>query len=258
MYIDTHAHLTDELYGGAREIVRQMKVDGLDKIITVGYDEQSSRACVELARENAAIFAAAGVHPSDSGGYNSGTEEAICRLCGEKKVVAVGEIGLDYHYDDTDRDVQREVFLRQLKLASAVGLPVVLHIRDAYGEALEMLENNVSLLTHGGVLHCYSGSAEMLDRFLPLGLYVSFSGSVTFKNNRKADECIGRVPFDRILTETDCPYLAPVPHRGQPNRPAYVRFVAEKIASVYGMDIAELCQRVSDNAEKLFKFSERQ
>lgn len=252
MYIDTHCHLTDEIYHGAEDIIADFAADGIAKVITVGYDLPSSTDCVALSDRYQKVYAAIGVHPSDAMSYCDDTERELEKLAHSQKVVCFGEIGLDYHYEDIDCQVQKTVFVRQLKLADQLGLPVTLHVRDAYGDALELLRQNAALLKRGGIMHCYSGSAEQLPDFLNLGLHVSFSGSITFKNNRKADTCIAVVPKNRILTETDCPYLTPTPHRGEVNFPKYVKLIAEKIADVYEISVDSLNEIVAKNVRELF------
>lgn len=254
MLIDTHVHLTDERYEDADAIVRDFDRDGIEKVITIGYDVPSSIGCTELAGRFPRVYAAVGLHPQEAESFSYERLSEIRKAAAHPKVVAIGEIGLDYYYENTEeiKRAQKQMFVSQLELAAELGLPVILHIRDAYGDALEILKQHRDLLSHSGILHCYSGSSDLIRAFLPLGLYVSYSGSITFKNNRKAEECIRNTPKDRILTETDCPYLTPVPHRGEINYPKYVGYVAEKIASVYGIETNELNEIVRQNVERLF------
>lgn len=252
MLIDTHAHLTDERYGGAREIIDNMLADGLERIITVGYDMQSSRECRRIAEENERIYFDAGVHPSDSQRLTADPVEELVGLASHPKCVAIGEIGLDYHYDDTDRKTQIYWLERQLEAAEETGLPVCCHVRDAYEDFETVARRNLGKLSGGAVLHCYSGSKETAEKFVDLGFYVSFSGSVTFSNAKKFYDIVPVVPRDRILIETDCPYLAPVPYRGTTNYPRYVRKQAEKIAEILGEDYAAVERMTTENAYRIF------
>lgn len=257
MLIDTHAHLTDERYGGAREIIDNMTADGLERIITVGYDMKSSRECRRIAESNAAIYFDAGVHPSDSQHLTADPADELIALCASPKCVAVGEIGLDYHYDDTDRKTQIYWLERQLEVVEQTGLPVCFHVRDAYEDFETVIRRNLGKLKGGAVLHCFSGSKETAEKFLGLGFYVSFSGSVTFSNAKKFYDIVPVVPRDRILIETDCPYLAPVPYRGTTNYPRYVRKQAEKIAEILDEDYAEIERLTTDNAYRIFPKMQR-
>lgn len=257
MLIDTHAHLTDERYGGAREIIDNMAADGLERIITVGYDMESSRECRRIAEGNAAIYFDAGVHPSDSQHLTADPADELISLCASPKCVAVGEIGLDYHYDDTDRKTQIYWLERQLEVVEQTGLPVCFHVRDAYEDFETVIRRNLGKLKGGAVLHCFSGSKETAEKFVDLGFYVSFSGSVTFSNAKKFYDIVPVVPRDRILIETDCPYLAPVPYRGTTNYPRYVRKQAEKIAEILDEDYTEIERLTTDNAYRIFTKMQR-
>ena len=229
MIIDTHAHLNDErLLPLVPEIVASMADKGLEAIINVGYDRPSSEKALELAESYDSLYAVVGIHPHDAKTATQDDYLYFEKLSAHKKVLAIGEIGLDFYYDLSDRDVQKKVFIEQLELANSLKLPVVMHVRDAYGLAYEILKEHNSWLNYGGILHCYAGSLEMLPQFMDLGLHVSFGGVVTFKNFGKAD-VIKAVPKDRLLLETDCPYMTPVPFRGKTNLPEYVSLVRDKI-----------------------------
>ena len=251
MLIDTHAHLTDPRYEGAAEIISQMESDGLERIITVGFNEFSSAYAVKLAEENEKIFAAVGVHPSDAVEAGIGYLGAIKDLAQSSKCVAIGEIGLDYHYPDTDKEVQIRALCEQLDLVKETNLPAVFHVRDAYGDFYEVIKQNRHKLTGGAIMHCFSGSKETALQYLNMGFYISFSGSITFKNS-KAGEIIEALPTDKILIETDCPYLAPTPHRGELNYPKYVLYQAQKIAEVKNMSVDEIIKITAANAYKAF------
>lgn len=251
MLIDTHAHLTDPRYEGAGEIISSMASDGLERIITVGFNEFSSSYAVKLAEENEKIFAAVGVHPSDAAEAGIGYLGAIKDLAQSEKCVAIGEIGLDYHYSDTNREVQIRALHEQLELVKETKLPAVFHVRDAYGDFYDVIKHNIHNLPCGAIMHCYSGSKETALQYVGLGFYISFSGSITFKNS-KAHEIIEALPLDKILIETDCPYLAPTPHRGELNYPKYVLYQAQKIAEVKNLSVDEVIEVTAANAYKAF------
>ncbi len=250
--IDAHCHLDDEKYDGEREeLIASLKSDGLELVINNSSNFSTVKSTFELATKYPIIYGALGCHPNEACGYDEEFEKTVARLSENEKIVAIGEIGLDYHYDTPDRDTQKKVFVRQLALADELKLPVVLHVRDAYGDAYEILKANANKLRHGGELHCYSGSAEMVKRFSEFDLYFAFGGSITYKNANK-DEVIKAVPENRLLSETDCPYLAPVPMRGKTNYPRYVRFALEKMSEILGKTFGETETITSVNAKRLF------
>lgn len=255
--IDIHCHLTDEEYeqiGGVKEILKNARAEGVKRVICSGYDLDSSVKSSKICEEEDGAWFCAGFHPSELDKYKEGDLDRLKTLCAHEKCVAVGEIGLDYHFDDNpSRDFQKEMFIKQLKLADDLKLPVVIHSRDAAQDTLELLKANRELLKYGGLLHCYSYSPEMVEEFSALGLYFSFGGPCTFKNAKKVQGSVQRVPATRILTETDCPYLTPVPHRGEfPNQPKYVKHALEKIAELRSQSTEELEKQIDENAERLF------
>ena len=257
MFIDVHCHLTGEEFeevGGVAEVLRRALENGVERVICSGFDLDSSKIARDLSEQYEQVYFSAGFHPSELNKYKDGDLDELRALCRHKKCVALGEIGLDYHFEDNPpRQTQREFFIRQLTLADEEGIPVVLHSRDAAQETLEILKENKSLLKRGGLMHCYSYSAEMTEDFLSLGLYFSFGGPCTFKNAKKVQECVQRIPAHRILTETDCPYLTPVPYRGEfPNQPKNVKYVAEQIAALRQEKTEELAKTVRENAKTLF------
>ncbi len=257
MYIDVHCHLTGgefESIGGVAAVIARAKAQGVGLMICSGYDLQSSIIAKNLAEEYEEVYFCVGFHPSELDKYAEGDLEEIRALCAHEKCVAVGEIGLDYHFDDNPTpERQRELFVRQLCLADEVGLPVVLHSRDAARGTLEILRENVELLKRGGLMHCYSYSPEMTDDFLGLGLCFSFGGPSTFKNARKVVECVQRIPATHLLSETDCPYLTPVPYRGVfPNEPKNVSYVVDNMASLRNENVEELKTQLLQNAKRLF------
>ena len=255
MYIDVHCHLTgDEYDGGASAVVARANADGVQTVVASGFDLQSSAQSAKIAEEHDGVYFCAGFHPSELGKFQDGDLERLEALLCHPKCVAVGEIGLDYHFpDNPDRETQRRLFTEQLTLADKAGLPVVIHSRDAAAETLELLQANQTLLKRGGLLHCYSYSPEMVDEFAKLGLYFSFGGTVTFKNAKKVQESARRVPTDKILSETDCPYLTPTPFRGVfPNEPKNVRYVVETLAEIRNQDKEILKTQILANAKTLF------
>lgn len=252
MLIDTHAHLTDQRFGGAQEIISNMRADGLERIISVGYDMPSSLGGLEIAENNDAVYCAVGYHPSETGKFTAADNETLLKAAGSEKCAAIGEIGLDYHYDDTDKKTQGRVLGNMADLAEASGLPVIFHIRDAYEDMYAFVKSNRSKFKAGGVVHCFSGSRETAKLYVDMGFYISFTGSITFKNAVKFEDIIRSLPPERILVETDCPYLAPVPHRGETNYPRFVRHQAEKIAQILNREYEEIERLTTNNAYALF------
>ncbi|NLJ98525.1 MAG: TatD family hydrolase [Tissierellia bacterium] len=253
MLIDSHAHIDDERFDKDRDkLIESLKKDGIDLIINVGADLQSSIKSVSLSEDYENIYAAVGVHPHSAKEMDDSTIEVLKSLANREKVVAIGEIGLDFYYDNSPRNIQRQRFVEQLNLAKKVDLPVIIHSRDAAGETFDILkeaqDGNLE-----GVLHCYSGSVEMALEYIKLGFYISLAGPVTFKNARVPKEVAKAVPLDRLLIETDSPYLTPEPYRGKRNEPLYVRHVAGTIAELRGIPFEEVANRTSENTKKLFR-----
>lgn len=256
-YIDVHCHLTGEEFdglGGVEQVIKNASDAGVGTIICSGFDLQSSKVAKSLAERYESVYFCAGFHPSELDKYRDGDLEEMEKLLAHEKCVAVGEIGLDYHFDDNPpKETQKQLFIKQLALADKAGLPVVLHSRDAAQDTLEILEANKSLLKKNGLMHCYSYSPEMAERFLTLGLSFSFGGPCTFKNANKVQESVRRIPVCRILSETDCPYLTPVPKRGEfPNQPSNVTFVAQMLATLKELPLEEMQAQILENAKQLF------
>lgn len=250
--IDTHAHLDSGRFNKDRAgVIENARDIGVSYIVNIGADLRSSRYSVKLAREYPFIFATVGIHPHDAITLDGKALKELENLAAEEKVVAIGEIGLDYYYDHSPRDTQREAFIKQLELAKKLSLPIVVHSREAEEDTINILQENYN---EGGtgILHCFSGSLKMAREALDLGLYLAFGGVVTFKNAGGLLEVLEEVPLDRILLETDCPYLTPVPYRGKRNEPAYVCFVAEKIAEIKGISLAELAEITTANAIRVY------
>lgn len=252
MFYDTHAHFDDRAFDVDRdELLTEIHRQGISLINNIGCDLSSSRASVRLAEKYPFIYAVVGHWPGHTAGMNEEILEEYRKLSAHEKVVAIGEIGLDYHYEDTPRDTQKYWLERQLKLADEVGLPVVVHEREAHGDGLETVRRWADKVP--GVFHCFSGSSEMAKEIVKLGWYVSFTGVVTFKNARRALEAVAAVPMDRIMIETDCPYMAPTPYRGKRNHSGYVPKVAEKIAEVKRLTTEEVAKITMENGKRFFR-----
>ncbi len=251
--IDTHAHLTDQKYADTvQTIIDSMSSDGLDKIFTVAYNYQSVLDCLALVSKHDNIYAIIGVHPCDWADYDK-TKQLLIDNANNPKVVGIGEIGLDYHYPDTNKEQQKRIFVDQLQLAHDYNLPISIHVRDAIGDLMQILEENAHLLTSGGVVHCFSESVEVYKRVTKLGLKIAFGGVVTFKNAVKAVEVARVVNMNDFVLETDCPYLTPEPYRGKEiNQPKYVRYVADKIANIKGITTEAVMAQTTANALKIF------
>ncbi len=254
MLFDSHAHIDDEKFDSDREEVIQRAIDnGVTGIINVGASMESSARSIALAEKYEGIYAAVGIHPHDAKDALDTDYEQLIRWAAIDKVVAIGEIGLDYYYDFSPREVQRSVFIRQLDVARQTNMPFIIHDRDAHGDLLEILKKEAKGLK--GVLHCFSGSLEMANEVIKMGLYISIAGPVTFKNAAKLPEIVAKVPLEYLLVETDSPYLTPQPYRGKRNEPAYVKLVAEQVAKLRGIEMDSLAKATSENAKKIFGIS---
>jgi TatD DNase family protein len=257
MFVDSHAHIDGPEYDADRlEVIARARAAGVIGILTVGtgdpHGDNFERA-VELAEQHADVFASLGVHPHDARLFDDEAEQKILSLIKQsRKIVAWGEIGLDYHYDNSPREVQREVFRRQLRLARSVNLPVIIHSREADEDTINILREEITGYTRGGVLHCFGGGLEMAESALGLGFMISFAGVLTFKNAQALRDIALRVPLDRLLIETDCPYLTPVPFRGKRNEPAHVLEVARCLADLHGKPVAEIGKVTCGNFSALF------
>ncbi|UCE23662.1 MAG: TatD family hydrolase [Candidatus Zixiibacteriota bacterium] len=249
--IDSHCHLNYiDKCGTVTELVDEAVKAGVRTIINIGADLESSQTSVDLARQLGPVWATVGVHPHDASTVDDDVVDKVKSMTSEKKVVAVGEIGLDYYRDLSPRKVQRKVFRRFLELAVEVKLPVVIHTREAFEDTVEIVGDYAGDL-RGGVFHCFPGSVDDAQRVFELGFSISVGGVITYRDSRMA-RVAAEVPLDRIIAETDAPYLTPVPFRGKTNRPALVRHVYEKLAELRGIDKAELEKRVDRNCQKLF------
>ena len=257
--IDTHAHINyPERYGDEGALFADLAAAGIEKLIDVGWNYDSSLYAAQQAERCPFVYFAAGIHPSNLADFQEGDLERIAQLLRRPKGVAVGEIGLDYHYDGTDEEAQKRAFAAQMELAHECRLPFIIHSRDAAADTLSLLKQNRRLLEYGAVMHCFSGSPETAAEYLKLGLYVSFAGPVTFKNARRLDEVAKIVPADRILAETDCPYLAPVPNRGKRNSSLNLPWVVKALAQIKGVTEEEIEKRTGENARRLYRIQEGQ
>lgn len=247
MLFDAHAHLDDARFDEDRdEVIAALKQNGVSLVVNAGSDIPSSEATLSLAEKWPCIYAAVGVHPHEAKTYGTEAEARLREMAKSPRVRAIGEIGLDYHYDLSERGVQRDVFAAELQLADSLGLPYVVHTRDAMADTIDVLKSNLPKTR--GLIHCYSGSTETLKLLLDMGMVISLGGTVTFKNARKAVEAAKYVPGDCLLLETDCPYLAPVPMRGERNEPAFMKYTAAKIAEIRETDYESLCRAAYENA----------
>ncbi len=247
---DSHAHYNDEQFDIDRDsLLASLPDAGIVGIINCGTDVASSLASLEMAEKYPFVYAACGYHPESALEFTDDRLAEIEKMLSHEKCVAVGEIGLEYHYDFVPKDVQKDVFEKHLQLAVKYDMPVIVHDREAHADTMELLMK----YKPKGVLHCYSGSAEMAREVLKLGMYIGLGGAVTFKNAVKPVEVAEMIPLDRLLLETDCPYMAPVPMRGKRNNSAYIEYVAEKIAGVRGISAEELLSITAENTKRLFE-----
>ncbi|WP_270167057.1 TatD family hydrolase [Paenibacillus sp. SYP-B4298] len=257
MLIDTHAHLDSARFDNDRELVlERAKEAGVERILNVGFNRETIPSTISLAEANDSIYAIVGWHPVYSIDMQPQDLDWIRELSSHPKVVAIGEIGLDYHWDTSPKDVQHRVFREQIRLAKEVNKPIVIHNRDAHEDIVRILKEERADEV-GGVMHCFSGSWETAKLCLDMNFYISFGGPVTFKNARVPKEVMERVPNDRILIETDAPYLAPHPYRGKRNESAYVRMVAEAAAEIKGITLEEIAKITTRNAELCFRLPQK-
>lgn len=251
--IDSHAHYDDAAFDNDRNaLLSSMNENGVSLIINVGDNVESSKRSIELAEKYDFIYACVGIHPEHADKVSDKDFDEILKLSEHEKVVAIGEIGLDYHYEGYSKDAQNELFRRQIKIAHKADLPVVVHERDACADVLDVLRTE-DISKTGGLLHCFSGSLETLKTVMDMGMYISLGGIVTFKNARTAPEAAKHVPLQRLLLETDCPYLAPTPFRGQRNNSILMRQTAEKIAEIRGISFEDVEKATSKNAKRFYR-----
>jgi len=258
---DSHAHYDDPRFAGdLDEVVRAMTEKseicpcGVEYAVNIGCDVPTSRLCLALADRYPIFYAAVGIHPQDAGTFDETSIPALKEMLRHPKAVAIGEIGLDYKYENAPREVQKQVFCRLMELSRETGYPVCIHDRDAHGDVFDIIRSFPDVK---GVLHSYSGSAEQARQYVKMGWYISFSGSVTFKNAASVPEAAKAVPLDRLLVETDAPYLAPVPYRGKRNRSSYAYATAAKLAELHGVSTDEMIQITRENALSFFQMLQK-
>ncbi len=252
MLVDTHAHLDMKDFDNDRQqVIARAKENGINIIINAAFDLASSRRALSIAQKYQGVYALAGIHPHDADSVSAGYLDELSKMSENPLVVALGEMGLDYFRDISPREIQQKVFREQLALARELNIPVVIHDREAHGDMLKILKQD-GIPKRGGVMHCFSGSWEMAQECIKMGLYISIAGPVTYNNSSKLKAVAAKLPLNRLLVETDSPYLTPQIHRGTRNEPAYVRYVAEEIASLKNIEYEELVRSISANVAEVF------
>lgn len=252
MLFDSHAHLDNVRFDKDRDqVIKMIQENGIGWILNAGACMASSAASIQLAEQYSCIYAAVGVHPHDVKDIKGGDYEQLAEWTKHPRVVAIGEIGLDYYYDLSPRELQQQALVAQIDIARQTNMPIIIHDRDAHGDIMQIIKKEAKGLQ--GVFHCFSGSMEMMWEVIAMGFYVAFGGSVTFKNAAKLPAIAAAVPLDRLLVETDSPYLTPEPKRGRRNDPSYVKYVAEYIAALRQMEYGDLVAATTANAKELFK-----
>ena len=255
MLVDSHAHLDlPEFHNDQSEVIKRAKNSGIDYILTIGINLESCSKAIKLADSYDFIYASIGIHPHDAKDVNENTYTVLKSLANNKKVLAVGEIGLDFHRNLSPKDIQIKRFREQINLANELKLPVIIHNRDAHKETLEILREE-GAKNLGGIIHCFSGDYSMANSCIDMGFYISIPGTVTFPKAVGLQEIVKKLPLSKILIETDCPFLTPVPYRGKRNEPSFIRYVAEKIASLKGISFEEVAETTSQNFRSLFASS---
>lgn len=253
MLTDTHAHLNAEEFDGDRQETIQRALDnGVTRIVNIGFNRETIPTSLALAEQYDFIYSAVGWHPQDAKDMRPDDLDWIQELCCHEKVVAIGEIGLDYYWDTSPKEVQHQVFREQIRLARRIGMPIIIHNREAHHDVVQILKEEKAE-DIGGIMHCFTGSWETAKLCLDMNFYISFGGPVTFKNAKQPKEVLAKVPLDRLLLETDSPYLTPHPFRGKRNESAHVRLVAETAASIKEMTLEEVAAITTENAIRLLK-----
>ena len=254
MYTDTHTHMDHRYFDEDRKEALQRAYDsGVTRIVNIGFNRETIPTTLKLTEEFPFVYAAVGWHPQDAYDMTADDFDWLESLYKLDKVVAMGEIGLDYHWDTTPRDVQQKVFREQIRLARKLGIPIIIHNRDAHRDTVDILREEKAAEV-GGIMHCFSGSWEIAKECLDMNFHISFGGPITFKNAKQPKEVLSRVPLNRLLIETDAPYLTPHPFRGKRNETGYVRLVAQAAAELKGMPVEELAAATTENAIRLFGF----
>lgn len=253
MIFDTHSHYDDEAFDADRhELLSSMSEKGVGWLVNVGADMASSREAIALAEKYDFVYASLGVHPSETEALTETDMDWLQEHVSHKKVVAIGEIGLDYHWPEPSPDTQKQWFYRQIALAKEVALPVIIHSRDAAAETMQIL-TETKAYECGGVIHCYSYSPEMAKEYVGMGFYIGIGGVVTFKNAKKLKRTVEEIPLEKLVLETDCPYMAPEPHRGARNDSSMLRYVAEKVAELKGITSEEVIRVTTENAAEMYR-----
>lgn len=256
MLFDTHVHLNaDQFVDDYEAVIERAHEVGVTHMVVVGFDEKTIPLAIDIAENNEGIYAAVGWHPVDAIDFKDEYLVWLEKLAKHPKVVALGEMGLDYHWDTSPRDVQEEVFRKQIRLAKELKMPIIIHNREATSEIIRVLQEEDAKEV-GGVMHCYSGSVSEIEACLEMNFYISLAGPVTFKNAHELKEVAKAIPLERLLIETDAPFLAPHPNRGKRNEPAYVKLVAEEISRLRGMTYEEICEITTKNALQFFSIKE--
>lgn len=253
MLIDSHCHLDDIKFDVDREdVIKSFNENDIEFVVNASADFLTSQKALELAQKYSNVYCSLGQHPEGAENFNETFEGFIKENAQNPKVVAIGEIGLDYYYLVTPKEIQKEVFIKQIKLAHELNLPIMLHVRDAWGDAIEILRENKKQITLGGVVHCFSGSTEIAKELINMGFYLGFDGPITYKNAGKLLDVVKFVPLNKMLIETDCPYLAPQEVRGMRNEPKYVKFIAQKICEIKNIKICELETTLKQNIKNVY------
>lgn len=255
MLFDTHVHLNASQFAeDEEEVIKRAQAEGVSTMVCVGFDKQTIQDAIRIAEKYDFIYASVGWHPVDAIDMQEDDLLWMEELASHPKVVALGEMGLDYYWDKSPKDIQKDVFRKQIRLAKKVNLPIIIHNREATQDIVEILkEENAAEV--GGIMHCFSGSIETAKECIAMNFYISFGGPVTFKNAKKPKEVVTELPLEKLLIETDCPYLTPHPYRGKRNEPAYVKLVAEQIAELKGTTYEEVAQQTTLNAKTVFRIS---
>lgn len=253
MFIDSHAHLEmPEFRDDLEEVIQRAKANDIGCVFTVGTEEKDWERAVEISRSHPSVYAVLGVHPHNAKEVDEQTYSTLKRLCREEKVRGLGEIGLDFYRDHSPRDLQLKRFREQIGLAKALGLPIVVHDRDAHRETLDVLKTEKAWEC-GGIIHCFSGDDAMAKKCLDMGFHISVPGSITFRKTEKFQEIVRRLPLESLLLETDAPFLTPVPLRGKRNEPGYLRYTAEKVSEIRGISLEKLAEATTANARRVYR-----
>lgn len=256
MLFDTHTHLNVKQFEkDEAEVIQRAKDHGVSRMAVVGFDAPTIEKALELSKTYEGIYPIIGWHPTEAGSYSSEVEAKMTELVETEQIIALGEMGLDYHWMEDPKDVQIEAFRKQIQLAKKLKLPIVIHNRESTEDVYRVLKEE-DIQEIGGIMHSFNLTPVWLEKFLALGMHISFSGVLTFSNAAEVKASAKQVPLDRVLIETDAPYLSPEPHRGQRNEPSYVRFVAEELAEIHGLSLTQIAEITTENALKLFKIKD--